>query len=52
MLGPQRLFEKRVVVKINLADRKVVGGAPVRVNAAEFFGRKRFVGERYWGSFR
>jgi hypothetical protein len=31
LLG-QRLLEQRVVVKIDLADRQVVGGAPVRVH--------------------
>ena len=33
----QRPFQQRIVVKINLADRQVVGGAPVGVHLVEQF---------------
>src|SRR6516162_3520978 len=28
----ERLFEQRIVIQIDLADREVVGGPPVRIN--------------------
>ena len=31
MLGPQRLAQQRIVEQINLADRQIVGGAPVTI---------------------
>src|SRR5215472_15373566 len=37
----ERLLQQRVVVEIDLADRKVVGGAPVRVYQGRFLVRKR-----------
>jgi hypothetical protein len=40
LLG-QRLLEQRVVVEIDLADRQVVGGAPVRVDQRPFLVRQR-----------
>ena len=43
----ERLTEQRIFEQINLADRKIVGGAPIRVHLAEFIG-----GERAWHPFR
>ena len=40
LLG-QRLLEQRVVVEVDLADRQVVGGPPVRVHECLFLGRQR-----------
>ena len=40
LLG-QRLLEQRVVIEIDLADRQVVGGAPVRIDEREFLVRER-----------
>jgi hypothetical protein len=37
----ERLLEQRVVVEIDLADRQVVGGAPVRIDEREFLVRER-----------
>ena len=42
----QRLLEQRVVVEIDLADRQVVGGAPVRVDEREFLVRERVSHDR------
>ena len=36
----QRLLEQRIVVEIDLADRKVVGGPPVRVYQCPFVARQ------------
>ena len=41
MFDGERPCEQRVVVKVNLADRQIIGGAPVCVDQAQFFGRKR-----------
>ena len=38
VLQAQRLGQQRIVVEINLADRQVVGGAPVRIDFTEFAG--------------
>jgi hypothetical protein len=46
VLGPQRLSEKRVVEEVDLADREVVRGAPVRVDALQLVGRERVPGFR------
>jgi len=40
VLDLQRLAEKRIGIEINLADGKVVGGAPVGVDLAQLFGSK------------
>jgi hypothetical protein len=37
----QWLLEQRIVVEIDLADRQVVGGAPVRVHQRPFLVRQR-----------
>ena len=37
----ERLLEQRVVIEIDLADRQVVGGAPVRIDEREFLVRER-----------
>ena len=36
----QRPLQQRIVVKINLADRQIVGGAPVGVHLVEQFRRE------------
>ena len=36
MFGAQRLAEQRVVEQVDLPDREVVGGAPIRVERAQF----------------
>jgi hypothetical protein len=33
----ERLLKQRVVIEIDLADRQVVGGSPVRINQRPFF---------------
>ena len=38
----QRAFQQRVVVKINLADGEIIGGAPVGVHFLEKFRRQSF----------
>src|SRR3954470_16052518 len=40
MLFAQRLFEQRIVVQIGLPKRKVIGGAPPRVDLAKIFRRQ------------
>ena len=37
----QRPLQQRIVVEINLADRQIVGGAPVRIHLVEQFRRER-----------
>ncbi len=37
----QRALQQRIVEKINLADREIIGGTPVGVNFLEQFGGKR-----------
>ena len=37
----QGLLEQRVVVEIDLADRQVVGGPPIRIHQCPFFVRQR-----------
>ena len=39
----QRLLQQRIVVEINLADRQIVGGAPIGIHLVE-----QFRGERLW----
>jgi hypothetical protein len=39
----KRLLEKGIVEKINLADRKIIRGAPVTIDAREFIVRERHV---------
>ena len=39
----QRPLQQRIVVEINLADRKIVGGAPVGVHLVEQFRGKSFL---------
>ena len=41
VLELQRLAQQGVVVEIDLADRQVIGGAPVGVHLAELFRRER-----------
>ena len=43
VLRPQRLPQERVREQVDLADREVVGGAPVGVDLAEQFRRERAV---------
>ena len=43
VLEPQRLFQKRIVEQIDLADREIVGGPPVGVHFSQQVGRKRLV---------
>ena len=45
MLQLQRFFEQGVVVQINLADRQVVGGAPIGIHLAQQIRRQGFVPE-------
>ena len=45
LLG-QRLLEQRIVVEIDLADRKVVCGPPVRVDQCPFVGRQHVCQDR------
>jgi hypothetical protein len=35
VLGSERLAQERVVQQVNLADREVVGGAPVRIDVLD-----------------
>ena len=42
----ERLAKQRIVEQINLADREVIRGAPVRVHAAQFVRRERLVVHR------
>jgi len=37
MLARERFAQEGVGIEVNLADRKVIGGAPVRVDLLEFF---------------
>src|SRR5664279_1234411 len=37
----ERGFEQRIVLKINLPDREVIGGAPIRVHFFQQIGRQR-----------
>ena len=37
----ERCFEQRIVLEIDLADRQVIGGAPIGIHLLEQFGRKR-----------
>jgi hypothetical protein len=39
--GAQRLAQERVVEQIDLADREIVGGPPVRVHSREEIGGER-----------
>jgi hypothetical protein len=39
----QRLLQQRIVVKVNLPDRKVVRGPPISVHLLQQIGRQRFV---------
>src|SRR5262245_3179282 len=34
VLTPERLLEKRVVIQVNLTDRQIVRGSPVRIDSA------------------
>ena len=44
VLGPQRLAKQGIVEQVDLPDRQVVGGSPVRVELSELL-----VGEvRHW----
>ena len=43
VLGPQRFAQQRVVEQIDLADREVVRGAPVGVDAVEEISSRRHV---------
>lgn len=38
MFNPKRLTEQRIVVEINPAHAEVVGGAPIGISLARFFG--------------
>jgi hypothetical protein len=38
MLDFERLAQQRIGIEINLADGKIVGGAPVSIDLAKFFG--------------
>src|SRR6185369_1282039 len=41
MLRAQRLAQKRVVEKVDLTDREVIRGSPVRVDATQLLARQR-----------
>ncbi len=43
---PQRLFQQRIVVQIDLADRQVVGRPPVGVHFSQQVGRKRLIHDK------
>ena len=51
VLGQQRLAQQRVGEQVDLADREVVGGPPVRVEAAHLVGREGRV-RRGWHGHR
>ena len=40
---PQRLFQQRIVVQIDLADRQIVGGPPVGVHFSQKVGGERLI---------
>ena len=44
VLGLQRLSQQRVVQQVDLADREVVGRAPVGVDEGELLGGQRSLG--------
>ena len=44
VLDRQRLRQQRIVEQIDLSDRQVVGGAPVRVETRQVVGSERGVG--------
>jgi hypothetical protein len=46
VLDRQRLAQQRVVEQVDLADREVVGGTPVRVQKLQFALRERTLGRR------
>ena len=43
VLELERLAQQRILVEIDLADRKVIGGAPVGIDLAEFFRGERLL---------
>ncbi len=52
VLESQRLAQQRIVVKVDLADRQVIGGPPVGVHLAKQFRRQRGLRRaiRHWQS--
>src|SRR5215469_1839226 len=42
VLFAQRFAQERILVEINLSHRQVVGGSPIRIHLAKFFGAKSF----------
>ena len=42
VLQAERFGQQRIVVEVNLPDRQIIGGPPVRVEFAQFVFRERF----------
>src|SRR5580693_8057498 len=38
----QRLLQQRILIKVNLADRQIVGRSPIGIHLMEQFRRERF----------